>query len=98
MRTGKLIVVDSFGLAAPKTQQLAKTLETLGVDGRVLVVTGAGDTVVASVGLAMAAGATMEEAAQIANIAGGLVVMKMGTATVSRQEVLRAIKEACLPV
>jgi rfaE bifunctional protein kinase chain/domain len=55
-------------------------------------VTGAGDTVLAAYTLALACGATPLEAAQIANIAGGLVVMKRGTATVSRQELLDAIR------
>jgi rfaE bifunctional protein kinase chain/domain len=55
-------------------------------------VTGAGDTVLAAYTLALACGASPLEAAQIANIAGGLVVMKRGTATVSRQELLEAIR------
>jgi bifunctional ADP-heptose synthase (sugar kinase/adenylyltransferase) len=57
-------------------------------------VTGAGDTVIAAFSAALAAGATTEEAAQLANYAGGIVVMKRGTATVSRDEVLRAIEQA----
>lgn len=56
-------------------------------------VTGAGDTVLAAYTLALACGASPLEAAQIANIAGGLVVMKRGTATVSRQELLDAIRD-----
>ena len=55
-------------------------------------VTGAGDTVLAAYTLAVACGASPLEAAQIANIAGGLVVMKRGTGTVSRQELLDAIR------
>ena len=57
-------------------------------------VTGAGDTVIATFTAALAAGASTEEAAQLANYAGGVVVMKRGTATVSRQELLRAIETA----
>jgi len=57
-------------------------------------VTGAGDTVIAAFTAALAAGATTEEAAQLANYAGGIVVMKRGTATVSRQELLHAIETA----
>jgi D-glycero-beta-D-manno-heptose-7-phosphate kinase len=57
-------------------------------------VTGAGDTVIATFTAALASGATTEEAAQLANYAGGLVVMKRGTATVSREELLRAIEQA----
>jgi D-glycero-beta-D-manno-heptose-7-phosphate kinase len=55
-------------------------------------VTGAGDTVLAAYTLALACGASPLEAAYIANIAGGLVVMKRGTATVSRDELLGAIR------
>jgi len=54
-------------------------------------VTGAGDTVVATVTLALAAGATFELAARLANYAGGLVVMKRGTATVSAAELRDAV-------
>lgn len=56
-------------------------------------VTGAGDTVLAAYTLSLAAGATPLEAAHIANIAGGLVVMKRGTATVSHNELLQTIRE-----
>jgi len=56
-------------------------------------VTGAGDTVIAAFTAALAAGATTEEAAQLANYAGGVVVMKRGTATVSREELLHAIAQ-----
>jgi rfaE bifunctional protein kinase chain/domain len=56
-------------------------------------VTGAGDTVIATYTAALAAGADAESAARLANFAGGIVVMKRGTATVSRDELLRAIAE-----
>jgi D-beta-D-heptose 7-phosphate kinase/D-beta-D-heptose 1-phosphate adenosyltransferase len=51
-------------------------------------VSGAGDTVIATLALALAAGALMEESAILANHAAGLVVGKVGTATVSRSELL----------
>jgi rfaE bifunctional protein kinase chain/domain len=54
-------------------------------------VTGAGDTVLAAFSLALASGATPLEAALLANFAGGVVVMKMGTATVSAEELAQAI-------
>ncbi len=57
-------------------------------------VTGAGDTVVATFTAALASGATAEEAAHLANYAGGIVVMKRGTATVSQQELLDAVEKA----
>jgi rfaE bifunctional protein kinase chain/domain len=56
-------------------------------------VTGAGDTVIATYTAALAAGADPESAARLANYAGGIVVMKRGTATVSRTELLRAVTE-----
>jgi D-glycero-beta-D-manno-heptose-7-phosphate kinase len=59
-------------------------------------VTGAGDTVIATFTAALAAGATADEAAHLANYAGGIVVMKRGTATVSQQELLDAIEQAPL--
>ena len=55
-------------------------------------VTGAGDTVMATMTLSLAAGASFEAAARLANYAGGLVVMKRGTATVSAAELRRAIR------
>jgi D-glycero-beta-D-manno-heptose-7-phosphate kinase len=57
-------------------------------------VTGAGDTVIATFTAAVAAGASTEEAAHLANYAGGIVVMKRGTATVSQHELLHAIEQA----
>jgi D-glycero-beta-D-manno-heptose-7-phosphate kinase len=51
-------------------------------------VTGAGDTVIATLALARAAGASMEESAILANHAAGVVVGKIGTATVSPPELL----------
>ena len=55
-------------------------------------VTGAGDTVIATFSLALAAQASFAEAAKLANYAGGIVVMKMGTATVSTAELRHAIE------
>jgi D-beta-D-heptose 7-phosphate kinase/D-beta-D-heptose 1-phosphate adenosyltransferase len=55
-------------------------------------VTGAGDTVVAMLALALAAGATMTEAAMLANQAAGIVVGKFGPSTVTRDELLTAVE------
>lgn len=57
-------------------------------------VTGAGDTVIAVFTLALASGGTFSEAAHLANYAGGIVVMKRGTATVTREELLETIRNA----
>jgi rfaE bifunctional protein kinase chain/domain len=55
-------------------------------------VTGAGDTVMATMALSLAAGTTFEAAARLANYAGGIVVMKRGTATASATELRRALR------
>jgi D-glycero-beta-D-manno-heptose-7-phosphate kinase len=57
-------------------------------------VTGAGDTVIAVFTLALAAGANALDAARLANVAAGLVVMKRGTATVTARELAEAIRNA----
>jgi rfaE bifunctional protein kinase chain/domain len=57
-------------------------------------VTGAGDTVIATYALALASGAGFASAARLANHAGGLVVMKRGTATVTPQELLASLAQA----
>jgi D-beta-D-heptose 7-phosphate kinase/D-beta-D-heptose 1-phosphate adenosyltransferase len=55
-------------------------------------VTGAGDTVIATLALALAAGATITEAARLANEAAGIVVARFGPATVAVAELLKAIE------
>lgn len=57
-------------------------------------VTGAGDTVIATFALALASGALFADAARLANYAGGLVVMKRGTATVTAAELEHAIQQS----
>ncbi len=57
-------------------------------------VTGAGDTVIAVAALALARGGSPEEAAWLANVAAGVVVGKVGTATLDGGELLRAVDEA----
>jgi rfaE bifunctional protein kinase chain/domain len=54
-------------------------------------VTGAGDTVAATYAAALAAGADFEVAARLANVSAGLVVMKKGTSTVTRDELANAM-------
>jgi rfaE bifunctional protein kinase chain/domain len=61
---------------------------------QVFDVTGASDTVLTVIALACAAGASLPDAATLANIAAGVVVSKLGTATVSPQELLHALNEA----
>jgi D-beta-D-heptose 7-phosphate kinase/D-beta-D-heptose 1-phosphate adenosyltransferase len=66
----------------------AKPLHLPGRALEVFDVSGAGDTVVATTAVALAAGADLVAAARIANVAGGIVVGKLGTASVSREELL----------
>jgi len=57
-------------------------------------VTGAGDTVIATLALALAAGATITEAARLANEAAGIVVARFGPATVRVGELLKALESS----
>ncbi len=61
-------------------------------DGEVADVTGAGDTVISTFTLALASGGSYYEAALLSNLAGGLVVKKWGTATVSPDELEGAVR------
>ena len=90
-RMGAVLVTrGSRGMALFQPRQTTVHIPIFGSD-EVADVTGAGDTVIATVGLALAAGASFYEAARLANYAGGLVVMKRGTATVSAQEMADAV-------
>jgi rfaE bifunctional protein kinase chain/domain len=87
-----LITRGSRGMALfEKDGTGSLTIPVYGTD-QVADVTGAGDTVIATFTLALAAGASFAEAAKLANYAGGIVVMKMGTATVSNDELRHAIE------
>jgi rfaE bifunctional protein kinase chain/domain len=81
------------GMAAFSGKHKPVDIPIFGSD-EVADVTGAGDTVIATFTAALAAGAGTEEAAHLANYAGGIVVMKRGTATVSQKELLDAIEKA----
>ncbi|HVG34152.1 MAG TPA: bifunctional ADP-heptose synthase [Pyrinomonadaceae bacterium] len=85
-----LITRGSHGMVLLEEGAEALHIEAVGaleaVDG-----TGAGDTVIAAYTLALASGATFADAAQLANHAGGLVVMKRGTASVNQQELLSSV-------
>lgn len=59
-------------------------------------VSGAGDTVIATLGLMLANGADITDAVQIANFAAGIVVAKLGTATVSKKELIQGIANLLL--
>jgi rfaE bifunctional protein kinase chain/domain len=79
------------GMTVFERRRAPQPLDVYGSD-QAVDVTGAGDTVIAAFTLALAAGASVLQAARIANYAGGLVVMKRGTATVTREELIAAIR------
>jgi D-glycero-beta-D-manno-heptose-7-phosphate kinase len=86
-----LVTRGSRGMALFEPGRATTHVPIFGSD-EVTDVTGAGDTVIATFGLALAAGASFYEAARLANYAGGLVVMKRGTATVTARELGDAIE------
>ena len=86
-----LITRGSRGMALLERDAAEPLLIPVSGTDQVADVTGAGDTVIATFTLALAAGASFAEAAKLANYAGGIVVMKMGTATASNDELTHAI-------
>jgi rfaE bifunctional protein kinase chain/domain len=85
-----LVTRGSKGMALFEPGQPTVHVPIFGSD-EVADVTGAGDTVIAAFALALSAGASCYEAARLANYAGGLVVMKRGTATVGARELADAV-------
>jgi rfaE bifunctional protein kinase chain/domain len=85
-----LITRGSRGMALFEPRRQTVHIPIFGSD-QIADVTGAGDTVIATMTLALAAGGTFEQAAHLANYAGGIVVMKRGTATVTADELRAAI-------
>ena len=88
---GLVLTRGSRGMAVFVPDRPTLHIPVYGTD-EVADVTGAGDTVIAAVTLALAAGATLDDAARLANYAGGMVVMKRGTATVSAAELRNAVQ------
>jgi D-glycero-beta-D-manno-heptose-7-phosphate kinase len=86
-----LVTRGKDGMAVFEPNHPTRHLPVYGSDSPVDV-TGAGDTVIAVFTLALAAGATYLEAAHLANYAGGIVVMKRRTATVTRLELEAALR------
>lgn len=85
-----LITRGSRGMALFEPGRPTDHIAIVGSD-QVTDVTGAGDTVIATFAVALAAGATFGEAARLANHAGGIVVMKRGTAVATRGELVAAV-------
>ncbi len=91
-----LVTRGSRGMALFEPRRPTRHIAIFGSD-EIADVTGAGDTVIATMTLALAAGASYYEAARLANYAGGLVVMKRGTATVSADELRHAVNQDTAP-
>jgi rfaE bifunctional protein kinase chain/domain len=91
-----LVTRGSRGMAVFERDGGSAFIPVHGTD-EIADVTGAGDTVISAFTLALASGATPFEAATLANIAGGLVVMKRGTATVSAAELERELGDGPTP-
>jgi D-glycero-beta-D-manno-heptose-7-phosphate kinase len=90
---GSLLVTQGkYGMTLFEAHKAPLHIPIYGTD-EVADVTGAGDTVIAVFTLALACGASHEHAARLANYAGGIVVMKHGTATATRVELRAAITE-----
>ena len=87
-----LVTRGKDGMVLFERGRASKSIAAYGSEDAVDV-TGAGDTVIAVFTLALSAGANFYEAAVLANYAGGIVVMKRGTATVSREELLGVLGE-----
>jgi rfaE bifunctional protein kinase chain/domain len=86
-----LITRGSRGMALLERDGGCSFIPIHGTD-EIADVTGAGDTVISTFTVALAGGATPIDAATLANVAGGLVVMKRGTGTVSAAELVQALE------
>jgi len=87
-----LVTQGRFGMTLLQGRREPVHIPIYGTD-EVADITGAGDTVIAVFTLALACGGLPEDAARLANYAGGIVVMKRGTATVSREELFSAVSQ-----
>ncbi len=85
-----LITLGEEGMALFEKNQPTQRIPTTARE--VFDVSGAGDTVIAAFGLSLAAGATLQQAAVLSNLAAGIVVGKLGTATIEPNELKQAIR------
>jgi rfaE bifunctional protein kinase chain/domain len=88
-----LVTRGSQGMAVLERDGASTFIPIFGTD-EIADVTGAGDTVIGAFTLALASGAAPVDAATLANMAGGIVVMKRGTATVTKEELSQALGAA----
>ncbi len=87
-----LVTCGSQGMLLIEKNNLPVRIDAVGAKEPVDV-TGAGDTVIAAYTLGLASGLTFAEAANLANHAGGIVVMKKGTASVSLDELFDSLEK-----
>jgi rfaE bifunctional protein kinase chain/domain len=98
-RTGAQAVLITRGAEGMALFERGKPYAEMPVFNRsdVFDVTGAGDTVVATMALALVSGATYVEATALGNLAAGIVVRKSGTATTSQRELLETLEQLNIP-
>ncbi|MCX7697906.1 MAG: bifunctional ADP-heptose synthase [Candidatus Goldbacteria bacterium] len=87
---GMIITRGSKGMVVFENNRIYK-IPAFGSD-EIVDVSGAGDTVASIITLALSCGLSVKDAAYLANIGGGIVVMKRGVATVTQEELKRALK------
>src|SRR5436305_14283887 len=87
-----LITRGKYGMMLLGEDGVPLNIEAVGSHDAVDV-TGAGDTVIAAYALALASGASFHDAARLANHAGGLVVLKRGTACVYSRELVASVQQ-----
>ncbi|MCX8093487.1 MAG: bifunctional ADP-heptose synthase [Candidatus Goldbacteria bacterium] len=89
---GMVVTRGSKGMMIYENKKIIK-IPAFGSE-EIVDVSGAGDTVASIISLALACGSSLKDAAYLANIGGGLVVMKRGVATVTSDELKKALKNA----
>ena len=91
-----LVTLGEHGMALLSAGEPERLLQIPTEAREVFDVSGAGDTSLATLGAALGTGAPMREAMQLANLASGIVVGKLGTATVTAEELRHALSEPTL--
>ncbi len=89
---GMVVTRGSKGMIVYENKKIIK-IPAFGSE-EIVDVSGAGDTVASIISIALACGASLKDSAFLANIGGGIVVMKRGVATVTVDELKRALKNA----
>lgn len=92
-----LITLNEKGMMYVSSSDPENYIKTAATAKEVFDVSGAGDTVMATLGAALGCGMTIQESMELGNIAAGVVISKLGTATVTAEELTRAINEQFAP-